>query len=317
MGAPAVTVVVGSEELLTGRAVARVLAEVGGSPVEASTEWVAAAELTAERFAELTSPTLFGGGRGIVVTDLADAGKEVVSRLVSYASAPAEGVAVVAVHTGSKGKAALEALREAGASVVDCPGPRWPEDKERFVSDEVRAAGGSITRPAAQALLAAVGGELRELANACAQLVADSGGRIDEEVVARYHRGRADAGSFAVADRAVDGDAAGALELLRAALAVGQSPAGVTAALAGNLRTIALVAGAGRGSPQQLATQLALPPWKVKKAQGWARGWQPAALATALVEVAEADAAVKGAAADPAYAIERVVLRVAEACRGR
>jgi DNA polymerase-3 subunit delta len=51
--------------------------------------------------------------------------------------------------------------------------------------------------------------------------------------------------------------------------------------------------------------------WKVRKAQTWVRGWHPDRLAAAVQTVAQADAEVKGAAADPAAALERAVLAVA------
>jgi DNA polymerase-3 subunit delta len=47
-----------------------------------------------------------------------------------------------------------------------------------------------------------------------------------------------------------------------------------------------------------------------------ARGWDERGLAEAIVAVAQADADVKGAAADSAYALERMVLAVT-AARGR
>ena len=74
-----------------------------------------------------------------------------------------------------------------------------------------------------RALLDAVGNDLRELAAACGQLAADTSGVIDQAVVARYYRGRAEATGFSVADRAVEGRLAEALEKLRWALAVGVS----------------------------------------------------------------------------------------------
>lgn len=313
MPAAALTVVTGTEELLVSRQVAGIIAEVRDADPGAEVHDLDATDLDAARLAELASPSLFGGTRLVVVRGVAEAGKDTAAILAAYAANPTPDVVVVATHSGAaKGKSALEVLRQAGARVVDCPAPRWAEDRERFVVEEVRGLGGDITREAAQALLAAVGTDLRELANSCAQLVSDSAAQIDEAVVARYHRGRADTGSFTIADRAVEGDAAGALELLRWGLSVGQSPAGVTAALALNLRTIALVAAAGRGGrPQEIASELKLPLWKVRKAQGWARGWRPDDLADALIEVARADAEVKGSAADPGYAAERVVLQVA------
>jgi DNA polymerase-3 subunit delta len=113
----------------------------------------------------------------------------------------------------------------------------------------------------------------------CGQLVADTGGRIDADTVARYHRGRAEVSGFTVADRAVLGDVPGALEALRWALAIGVAHVLVADALADGIRTIARVTGAGRGDAYQLAGTLGMPPWKVKRAQSQARGWsEPGAI---------------------------------------
>jgi DNA polymerase-3 subunit delta len=88
----------------------------------------------------------------------------------------------------------------------------------------------------------------------------------------------------------------------------------VTSALASGVRQIARVASAGRTArPADLARELGLPPWKVERAQRQARGWRPEGITVAMTAIAEADAAVKGAGVDPAYALERAVLTVAAA----
>ena len=58
-----------------------------------------------------------------------------------------------------------------------------------------------------------------------------------------------------------------------------------------------------------------MPPWKLRVLREQARGWDDRGLATAIVAVAQADADVKGAAGDAAYALERMVLTVTEAAR--
>jgi DNA polymerase-3 subunit delta len=47
------------------------------------------------------------------------------------------------------------------------------------------------------------------------------------------------------------------------------------------------------------------------------RGWSADGVSVALRAVAEADAAVKGGAADPAYALEKAVVTIARAARSR
>jgi DNA polymerase-3 subunit delta len=131
--------------------------------------------------------------------------------------------------------------------------------------------------------------------------------------VRAYHTGRAEVTGFAVADLAVVGNIAGALEALRHALAVGVPSVVVADALADGVRSIARVAGAGRGDPYALAKRLAMPPWKVKRAQGQARGWTEAGVRRALGVVAELNADVKGAAADAEYSLDRAVRALAQA----
>src|SRR5207253_3821311 len=99
--------------------------------------------------------------------------------------------------------------------------------------------GGRCPEAAAEALLAAVGNDLRELAAAGAQLMADTGGRVTAETVSRYYRGRAEVSGFTVADAAMVGDVPAAPEALRWALQVGVDPVPIADALADGVRTVA------------------------------------------------------------------------------
>ena len=314
----AVTLVVGDEELLVARAVQRAVAATRKrSGDDVPVHDVEAGELTLDGFAEMTSPSLFGDARVVVVRAAQDAAKDLVAALGAHATDGADEVDLVVVHAGGvKGQAVLEAMKGAGAKVVDAPRVKTVRDREQFVADEVRAAGGSIDRDAAADLVASIGGDLRELATACAQLVNDVGPQVGSDDVAAYYRGRAESTGFAVADRAVEGDVAAAIETLRWAFATGVDPVLVSAALAANLRTIALVGAAGRGSPDALAGPLGMPPWKIRRAQGWLKQWRPEALAEAVAVVATADADIKGESADAAYAAESAVMAVAE-CASR
>ena len=312
------TLVVGDEEFLVARAVQRAVnaAVAGGDP--AGVHDVAAAELTAAELLELTSPSLFGEARIVVVRSAQDATKELAAALVSLAEGADDSVGLVVAHAGgAKGKALLESLKGAGARVVDVPRVRTARDREQFVLDEISAAGATIDREAVGDLVASIGTDLRELATACTQLVSDCGHHVHSDHIAAYYRGRAESTGFAVADRAVEGDVAAALETLRWAFATGVDPVLISAALASNLRTLGLVASAGRGSPDALAGQLGMPPWKIRKAQGWLKRWRPEALADAVAAVAAADAGIKGEGADAAYAAERAVITVAGCATGR
>jgi DNA polymerase-3 subunit delta len=318
--APAVTppplqLVLGEEELLVERAVRAAFdgARLADPAAELTRKRVA--DLTPPELAELVSPSLFAEGRVIVLDGAHEAGQEIAAAIASYAKAPADGVVLVLIHNGAGRKPAkdlITTLRSAGATVVECAKVTKPADREAFVRNEIRRAGGKSDSEAVTALIDSVGSDLRELASAAAQLVSDTGGAVTTESVRRYHRGRADVTGFAVAEKAVTGDVAGALESLRWAMQLGVPHVLVADALADAVRTVAKVAGAGRADPYRLSTELGMPTWKVRKALAQSKGWHPAGIAHAMQIVADVNADVKGVAVDADYALERAVLRLAK-----
>ena len=305
------TIAVGEAGLLADRIVARAVAATGAA---ATANDATGAELTADLLMELASPSLFGDERVLVLRALEDVAKDVAEVLVSVVEDTQTEFRLVAVHAGgAKGKALLEALKGVGATIIPVPRITSPRDREQFVIDEVKQAGGRIEREAAADLVAAIGTDLRELATGSAQLASDVGRSIGVADVATYYRGRAESSGFMVADRAVEGNVAAAIETLRWAFASGLDPVLVSSSLAANLRLIAQVAAAGQGSPDAVAGRIGMPAWKVRRAQDWLRRWRPDTLARAVRAVAVADADLKGAGDDAAYAVERAVLVVAEA----
>jgi DNA polymerase-3 subunit delta len=234
--------------------------------------------------------------------------------LTPYLAEPAEGTVVVLQHAGgAKGKAVLEAARKVKPLEIGCTKPTRPDERAEFVRGEIRAHGGRIAPDALAALLDAVGTDLRELAAAAAQLVGDSGGDVTVEVVRAFHKGRAEVSGFAVSDLAVAGRSGPALEALRYALHIGVPHVVIADALADGVRSVARVWSAGRGSDYELAKRLGMPPWKVKRAAGQARGWSEAGIRQAMSVVAVLNADVKGAAVDPGYALESAVRRIGAA----
>ena len=314
MTAPALLLVLGDEELLATRAVAEVVDGVRHDDPLAAIHEFQAGELLPGELTEALSPSLFGGRPVVVVYNGQDAKKDLVAAVVAYAAEPDPGVSLVVCHAGgAKGKAFADALKAAGAEVALAARPARYSDRVDFVRGEIRRLGGRAGGNAPEALLDAVGNDLRELAAACAQLVADTDGHIDVAVVQRYYKGRAEASGFTVADAAVAGDVPAALEALRWALATGVDPVPIADAIADGVRTIARVASARGGNAFQLASKLGMPAWKIEKAQRMARGWSPEGLVDAMAAAALCNAEVKGASDDREYALERAVLAVAAA----
>ena len=328
-GGVAVAVVVGEEELLVERAVARLVAAAsaagqgghagaagGTHPAGDGVHEVAGGALSPGELTSLTAPSLFGGGSLVVIRDAHHASKDVTEELAQLAAEPPPDVRLVVTHAGgAKGKALLASLTGSGARVIECPKIIRVADRMDFVRGEFRAAGRAVDDGGVRALIDALGSDLREIASACAQLAADTTGVIDQSVVARYYRGRAEASGFSVADRAVEGRLSDALELLRWALAVGVAPVLISSGLAQGVRLLGRVSGAPKGQGSaELAAEVGAPPWKIDRVRQQLRGWEPDGIARALSAVAEADAQVKGEGTSPGYALE-VAIRTIVSCR--
>jgi DNA polymerase-3 subunit delta len=309
--------ITGDEDLLIARAVDSVVTAARADDPSAEVRELEAFSATAGELAELFSPSLFGGRRVVVMRAGQDAKKDVAAALLAYATDPDPDVVLLVVHAGgAKGKTLADGLKAAGAQQISAMKITRHRERVEFVRNEFRRLGGRCPDDAAEALIAAVGTDLRELAAAAAQLVADTDGRITAETVHRYYRGRAEVSGFAIADAAMVGDVPAALEALRWALQVGVDPVPIADALADGVRTVARVASAGRGSTFQLASSLGMPAWKIERAQRQARGWSATGLVEAMHATAECNAQVKGGSEDRGYALERAVFAVS-AARGR
>ncbi|WP_454778123.1 DNA polymerase III subunit delta [Georgenia muralis] len=310
-----VVLVRGTEGLLADRAVDRLLelAKEADPAVEVTT--VEAAAYERGQLEMLASPSLFGEPRCVVVEGLESMSDPFLDDALAYLQAVPDDVWLVLRHGGgTRGKKLLDAVAAAGHPVVACDPVKRDADKADLVRTDFRRARRRIEPDAVQALVEAVGTDLRELGAATAQLVADTTGTVTTDVVLRYYGGRVEATGFRVADAAVAGRAGEAVALLRHAVATGTGPVPVVAALAMKLRTLAKVA-ATRGRTGVSVGDLGLAPWQVDRARRELDGWTPEGLAAAITAVAAADAEVKGLGRDPVFAVERAVLRIAAAHR--
>lgn len=316
MAIPPFVLVTGPEGLLAERALASVLAELRHADPDLETIKVGAAAYESGMLAHHASPSLFGGAKAVVVEDLDEAGDELQADVLALVGQPAPEVTLIVLHTsGQRGRKVLDALKAARAQVIDCPPVKTDRDKADFVTHEFRRQGRKMTPGAVQALVEAVGKDLRELASACSQLVADTEGVVDERVVETYHGGKVEASGFRVADAALAGHTGEALRLLRHAIATGVDPVPIVAVLASQLRTLVKVGAAGRGSSASLAKTLSMAPWQIDKARRTISGWDGPGLGEAIRAVAAADVEVKGGGRNPVYAVERAILAIAAARR--
>lgn len=311
-----ITLVTGPEEFMAERTVQSVRSAVRSADPEAEFSETTADLLTMATLGELAAPSLFSSTRCVVVRSFEDLPEESVSGLLEYVAAPADDVALVLVHGGGqKGSGVLTKLRKIDFVTEVKSVALSAREYPNFVLGELRRHQVKIDADAAAFLVQAVGQDLRSLSAASSQLASDFAGQpISIEMVKTYFGGRAEAKSFAVADHALFGRPAKALEELRWALEGGIAPVLITSAVAGGLRSLAKYKSAPRGSRNaDLMREVGVPSWKLDILRDQSKGWDDAGVASAIRLVAHADAEIKGKAHDPAYALEKLVLDIVKA----
>ena len=303
----------GAEALLADRAISQI---ISASP-QATITTLTADEVELGTITDSLAPSLFGDVRIVVIKEIQDLTAECTDEVIEYLTNPDESLNLVLWHKGGvKGKALVDKVKKAGAQLIAVEAIKKDSDKAEFVRSEFKQLGRKISTEAVQALIDSLGSDLRELGGACSQLASDvtAGKVIDESDVADYQQGRIETTGYDVADAVLDGKTALALISLRNAINTGTDPVLIVSAIAASIRTMAKVSGTSRGLKSfDLASQLGLPPWQIDKARRQLSGWSENALARSVIVLAQADADIKGAAADPAYALERAIITISTA----
>ena len=300
--APArITIAYGGEPLLVDRAVSGTVAGIRALGQEATTVAVSANDDEgAATIADAMSPTLFGGVSILVVHGIDAATDDVDAAMRAFAEQQPEDAWLIVTHPGGvKGKNLLDTLRKAGAEQIECATVKRGKPTMEFLSREVASYRRTATPDALQALMLSIGPDLRMLAAAISQLVADvETNPIDETAVRAYFGGVADVSGFQIADAVWDRRPEQALRTLRQAMLASDNIAVPTViAIASGLRGIVRVAGMGPGASEQaIAKEAGVPPWKVTALKRQWASWSgdQRRLASAVVALAEADGAVKG-----------------------
>lgn len=258
-----------------------------------------------------TSSSLFSSANLVEVHEMAQMNEYFLKDALAYLKDQApENVLIMHYSGGTRGKKLVDAIKTAGALIVNCQPVKKDAEKVDFVQAEFKAAKRRITNDAVKALVAAVGNSLAELGSSCSQLIQDTTGTIDQELVDRYYGGRVEATAFKVADAAISGNAQAALRTLRHSLGTGTDPIPIVATLAMKVRQLAKVLGVNEPAAA-LASQLGMAPWQVQQAQQQARGWKRSDLALCIEEIANTDRMVKGGSRSPGYALEHAIMFIA------
>ena len=317
-----VHLIVGDDEFLAERA-RRSIQKAVAEETEEQPELkiLRAAEVTEWELIEATSPSLFGETRVIVISDTERIGSALIKLIVDAAKDPAPGMTMVVNFATSrknlknrKKPPELMAKLQKLARVHEVFS-LYDNEVKPWATREFAAHGIRPTPDVVDALLSGVGSDLRALAAAISQLVADTGGNVTRQSVQRYYAGVAEVENWDIADAAVAGRAGEAIATCRRALQLGAEPVGIAAALANKVGVIARLYTA-RGDKFSLAKQSGLHPYVAEKTAPIARRWSGDNISKAVIIVSDLDGQVKSLGRDGAdYAVEAAVRQIAQLAR--
>jgi DNA polymerase-3 subunit delta len=308
-----ILLILGGESVLADRA----LTEALSARSDYEKTILDGAQMELGKYSEVAAPSLFADKRVLIVRDLQDVVAEVQDEIEQQFAHLEPNLHLIFIHKGGvKGKALLEKIKKLKPELITCEPIKKAADKESFVREEFARHGRKVSAAGVTALVEATGSDTRELAAACSQISFDVNAAkalIDEADIAKYYQGRVEATGFDVADATLSGDSLSALIALRNALDTGTDPVMIVSALTSSIRTLAKVSGAPRNvNAFQLAGALGLAPWQIDKARRQLSKWSPSLIAYSTQELARADVAIKGAEADPIFALERTIMAIAK-----
>ena len=312
MSHPAAYLVTGPEELLVRREAERVIAELtaaAGGEIDLTD--VRAADVAEHGLPDLQTGSLFGAPRVVRIRDAEELGAEAQEGLRRLLDGPApEGTLVLTASGTGRIRSLADRIGKLGGRVDAKPPPDWDAGAwQRLAASELARHERDPDADAVQSLLDHAGYDAAALAEKAAQVAAAAPpGRITAAQVDDLVVGHGSRGAFAVADAMCEGDAAGAVRLLRGVLEGGNDPVMVLGALAYRIRAIVAVAGRVATKEQ---SGLGISSGQAGHLQRARRGFGPGQLTHAYRHLADADAAIKGSDLPPAAVLEQTVVAIA------
>jgi DNA polymerase III subunit delta len=291
--APSVTLLWGEDDFLLREGALRVLGDLKPTEVEAG-QW------RGGELQDLATPSLFGEGRALMVTDARALPKEALGELVAYLAAPdPDSRLVICCRTADRGKlpVALEkAVRPVG-EVRELKIVR--KDLEPWLIQRARGRQIDLAPAAARSLVETLGEDPAELASALEQLAsAFPGQRLTPQLVTRQFQGLGEQKVWDLCDRAFGRDLAGAIRSLRA-LEEGRDDAlMVLGGIASRVRDLMKVrTQPDRMAPAELARRAGLRfDWQARRYREQANRFSMAELVAIHDRITLADRALKSGA---------------------
>ena len=258
---------------------------------------VDAAEWSGGELQDLSTPSLFGEPRALLITDARALTKSALAELGAYLASPDPASRLVVCCTvAERGKppAALVKLMEPVGALRQIVLPR--KDIESWLGQRAQRHKLELSPPAARALVETLGGDAASLAAAVQQLAsAYPGQRVGPGQVREQFRGLGEQRTWDLCDKAFGKDLPGAIRSLRSIEEGGDEALMVLGGIASRLRDLIRVrALPERLSPAQLAKRAGLRfDWQARRYQQQARNFSMGELILLHERITEADRAMK------------------------
>lgn len=258
----------------------------------------------------LSTSSLLGGVRLVVVEDAQSLTKDQSEKLAAYLDAPSPDSILVLV-AGARTK--LDAAVKKTGEVIALEAPKGKK-LVAWVKERAGHHGLVVDDKAGWALLDAVGTALRDLDGALAQIASGTGdaegNRVTAADVRRAFPRLADERIYALTDAVCDRKLPLAMTTLHRLLQQGDEPLVLWGALVAQFRRLLMVRRIADTSPRAVAEQLGMPSWRAERLQRQARLFREEELIDAMETLALADVELKSGDLPPDVALERAVIEL-------
>ncbi|MDQ3877043.1 MAG: DNA polymerase III subunit delta [Actinomycetota bacterium] len=295
------------ESYLAEEALDRVRKETGADPLS---EIAFTSEAPGVEIVEaLSTRSLLGGTRLVIVEDADGLNKEQSDVLARYLEAPSPDSVLVLIASG---RSKLDATAKKLGAVITLEPPKGKR-LVAWLKDHAQPHGLSLDDRAAWALIDSVGSELRDLDGALAQIASGSGGeqrRVTAAEVRKAFPRLADERIYALTDAVSDRKLQPSMIALRRLLQQGDDPLVLWGALVGQFRRLLKVRRIADLSARAVADQMGLPTWRAERLQRQARLFREEELVDAMETLALTDIELKSGDVPPEAALERAVIEL-------
>ena len=259
----------------------------------------------------LSTPSLLGGRRLVVLRDADGLTKDQAEPIAAYLEAPTSDAVLVLIASG---RTKLDAVAKKKGSLVTLDAPKGRR-LAGWIRQRAKEHDVTVDDRGAWALIDAVGTDLRDLDGALEQLGTGlgSGAKVGAAQVRSAFPRLADERIFAFTDAVGERKLPAAMTALRRLLEQGDEPLMIFGSLSAHIRRLLRARRYAEAGTRAVGDALGLPEWRAERMVRQARAYREEELVGAVSILARTDVEMKGDFPSPQAALERAVVQIVSA----